>query len=196
MTRAPTSAAAAATLRPPTTFTRKHVSRSVSHTGRLWKAVVLITTSGLCSRTTAATASASVTSASSRVTPASAMAGSFHSRTMSEPSCPLAPKRRTFIRCSPPAGDTAALHQQVLQLHLPLKRLAAPRRRVGHLFVDGLAPANVLFFFQQDVVEDAHGGRVRNLVRDLRVVAVVHGEVRLQDAVEADNPQKLLCLQL
>ena len=67
---------------------------------------------------------------------------------------------------------------------------------VGELFVDRLAPAHVLFLFEEDVVQDADGRRVADLVGDLAVVAVVDGEVRLHHAVEPDDAQQLVLLEL
>src|SRR5829696_357492 len=90
------------------------------------------------------------------------------------------------------AGDAAGLRQELLQVHLPLQRLAAARGRIGELLVEGLAPLQVFLFFEEDVVEDAHGGSVADGVGDGEVVAIVDGEVRLEDAVEADDAQELV----
>lgn len=77
-------------------------------------------------------------------------------------------------------------------MKLPLHRLAAAGGGVGAFFVEGLAPFEVLLLLEEDMAEDAHGGAVADVVGDGEVVAVVDGEVRLEDAVEAGDAEELV----
>ena len=81
-------------------------------------------------------------------------------------------------------------------MHLPLQGGPPLLRRVGHLLVDGLAPADVALLLQQDVLQDADGGAVRHRVRHRQVVPVVDRQVGLQHAVEPHHPQQGVRLEL
>src|SRR5206468_2038036 len=58
-----------------------------------------------------------------------------------------------------PARNAARGGQDLLQVHLPLERLAPLRRRVRHLFVDGLTPANLLLLVDEDKLQRPHRRR-------------------------------------
>src|SRR5436190_849181 len=79
------------------------------------------------------------------------------------------PRRTTSSRSTtplPPPGDAARAGEQVFEVHLPLEGGAAPFGSGSDLLVDRLAPAQVLLLFQEDVLQDAHGGSVADRVGD------------------------------